>query len=80
AIVVVALLLFFWLAVDTAVSKSMTNDEPTHLLRGYALWTTGELQYQGAHTPFSHWVIGSLPATDPSLPDLTTLPTWGGDR
>lgn len=79
-IVVAALLLFFGLAVNTAVSKSMTNDEPTHLLRGYALWTTGELQYQGAHTPFSHWLIGSLLPTEPTLPDLTTLPGWGGDR
>lgn len=79
-IVIAALLLFFWLAVNTAVSKSITNDEPTHLLRGYALGTTGDLQYQGAHTPLSHWLIGSLLTIEPTLPDLQTLPEWGGDR
>ncbi len=79
-IVIPALLLFFWLATDTAVSKSITNDEPTHLLRGYGLWTTGDLQYQGAHTPLSHWLVGSLLTTEPTLPDLKRLPEWGGDR
>ena len=79
-IVLPALLIYFWLGVNTAVSKSITNDEPTHLLRGYSLWTTGDLQYQGAHTPFSHWIIGSLLPTESTLPDLQNLPEWGGDR
>lgn len=78
--IIPALLLFFGLAVDTAVSKSLTNDEPTHLLRGVALWTTGDLQYQGAHTPLSHWLIGSLLTGESTLPDLTALPAWNGDR
>ncbi len=70
------LLLFFALGLQTAVSKSATMDEPIHLLRGGALWQTGDTRLQYEHTPLSHWAIGSLFQTEPTLPRISTLPSW----
>ena len=73
---VVALLIFFALSLHTARSKSITNDEPVHILRGYTLWQTGNLRFQFQHTPLSHRLIGLLLGTEPTLPDITRLPEW----
>ncbi|MBE2220308.1 MAG: glycosyltransferase family 39 protein, partial [Anaerolineae bacterium] len=73
---VVFLLIFFTLALETAVSKSMTMDEPVHILRGAALWQTGDTRLQYEHTPLSHWTIGSLLPLVKNLPKVDQLPDW----
>ncbi len=73
---VVFLLLFFALALETAVSKSFTMDEPVHIIRGAALWQTGDTRLQYEHTPLAQWAIGSLLPLAPNLPPIETLPDW----
>lgn len=70
---VVSLLLFFALAVDTALVKSPTNDEPVHLMRGAALSQSGDLSLQYEHTPLSHRLIGLLLPSEPTLPRVDAL-------
>lgn len=80
SISLLALLLFFGLALGTAVAKSQTVDEYVHIVRGYTLYTTDDLKIQ-TQPPLSHWLIGSLLWTEPNLPDVTTLDSWAsGDR
>ncbi len=69
-------LIFFALALHTAVAMSPTNDEPVHILRGYALVSRGDLRFQGGHPPFAHRLIGLLLPTETSLPPLDSLPSW----
>ena len=76
---VVGLLIFFALAVATAVASSPTVDESVHIFRGQALWQTGELRFQAKHMPLTHWLNGALLFTEPTLPDVTTLPSWAGN-
>ena len=73
---VVFLLIFFALALETAVSKSLTMDEPVHILRGGALWQTGDTRLQYEHTPLSHWAIGSLLPLVKNLPQIEQRPDW----
>ncbi|MGB3714324.1 MAG: hypothetical protein WA996_07840 [Candidatus Promineifilaceae bacterium] len=73
---ILGLLVFFALALQTATAKSPTSDEGMHLLRGRVLWETGELALQGEHTPLSHWLIGIFLATESSVPDVVSLPSW----
>lgn len=73
---VVFLLLFFTLALQTAVSKSLTMDEPVHIVRGAALWQTGDTRLQYEHTPLAHWAIGSLFPLAENLPQIDQLPDW----
>jgi hypothetical protein len=73
---VVFLLIFFTLALETAVSKSFTMDEPVHIIRGAALWQTGDTRLQYEHTPLAHWAIGSLLPLVKNLPQTETLPDW----
>lgn len=73
---VIGLLVFFALAVATAVATSPTVDESVHIFRGQALWQTGELRFQAKHMPLTHWLNGALLFTEPTLPDVTTLPSW----
>jgi hypothetical protein len=68
-------LVFFFLALDTAVSKTPTADEPVHVLRGLTLWQTRDLALQ-TQPPLSHWLIGSLASTEPALPDIRQLASW----
>ncbi len=70
------ILIFFGLGLHTAVSKSATIDEPVHLLRGGALWQTGDARLQYEHAPLAHWLIGSLLTLEPTLPRIATLPSW----
>ncbi len=74
--VVVCFLLFFWLGVDTAVSKSPTVDEYMHVMRGRVVWQTGKLPFQDGHAPLSHWIIGLLMTTDDTFTAVTELPSW----
>ncbi|MEJ2748544.1 MAG: hypothetical protein P8183_11650, partial [Anaerolineae bacterium] len=73
---VIALLIFFALAVATAVASSPTVDESVHIFRGRVLWQTGDLRFQAKHTPLTHWLNGSLLFTEPTLPNVTDLPSW----
>lgn len=72
---IVCCLVFFSLALNTAVSKTPTADEPVHVLRGLTLWQTRDLVLQ-TQPPLSHWLIGSLVTTEPDLPDVRQLTTW----
>ncbi len=73
---VVFLWVFFALALNSAVSKSLTMDEPVHILRGGALWQRGDTRLQYEHTPLSHWAIGSLLPLEKNLPQIQQLPDW----
>lgn len=73
---VVFLLIFFTLALQTAVSKFFTMDEPVHIIRGAALWQTGDTRLQYEHTPLAHWAIGALLPLADNLPAIAQLPDW----
>ena len=73
---VVALLVFFALALQAVVTKTPTADEGMHLLRGQVLRQTDELGLQGQHAPLSHWLIGTFFFTEPTAPLVTGLPSW----
>ncbi len=75
-IAIAALLVFFSLALQPAISKSPTADEGVHMLRSQVLRQTDELGLQGQHTPLGHWIIGTFFFTEPSLPDIKDLPSW----
>ncbi|MEZ4515652.1 MAG: glycosyltransferase family 39 protein [Chloroflexota bacterium] len=80
-LVVAALLIFFWLAVSTALDKSPTNDEPIHMTRGAVLHQSRDFSLQVGHMPLSHWLIGALFSTEPDLPRIHDLASWQtGDR
>jgi hypothetical protein len=70
------LLVFFALGMGTAVAKSLTMDEPVHILRGGALWQTGDTRLQYEHTPLAHWNIGALLPLAENLPQIERLPAW----
>ncbi|MCP4426578.1 MAG: glycosyltransferase family 39 protein [Chloroflexi bacterium] len=72
----IGLLIFFALALHTAVHTSPTVDESVHILRGQVLWQTGQLRFQAKHAPLTHWLNGSLLFAEPSLPNVTELPSW----
>ncbi len=73
---VVFLWVFWALALNSAISKSLTMDEPVHILRGGALWQTGDTRLQYEHTPLSHWAVGSLLPLAEKLPRIEQLPDW----
>jgi len=70
------LLIFFALGLRTAVALSPTMDEPVHLLRGGALWQTGDTRLQYEHAPLAHWTIGALLQLAGDLPAIAHLPDW----
>jgi len=76
AVAVFGLLVFFGLGLQTAVFTTPTVDESVHILRGQSLWQTGDLRFQSKHTPLPHWLNGTLLLIEPTLPDVTTLPSW----
>ncbi|HEX6387180.1 MAG TPA: hypothetical protein VF177_21140 [Anaerolineae bacterium] len=77
----VCLLIFFALALPVAVIKAPTVDEPVHVLRGRVLWQTGNMRFQFEHGTLAHWLIGLFFFTEPTLADVTRLPSWStGDR
>jgi hypothetical protein len=79
-VTLICLLAFWGMALDTAVQKTLTADEPVHLTRGIALWQGLDFRLQQEHTPLSHWFIGLLTRTE-TLPDLTSLAGWNeGER
>jgi len=76
ALSVAGLLIFFSLALQTAIAKTPTADEGMHLLRAQVLRQTDELSLQGQHTPLSHWLIGTFFFTEPTVADVEALPSW----
>ncbi|HMT20299.1 MAG TPA: glycosyltransferase family 39 protein [Promineifilum sp.] len=71
-----ALLLFFALALNAAGRKAVTTDEPLHLTHSIAMHQTGIMSIPEMHTPLTYRLIGGLLATEPPLPDITTLDSW----
>ncbi len=76
AVTVAGSLIFFALALQTAIAKTPTADEGMHLLRAQVLRQTDELSLQGQHTPLSHWLIGTFFFTEPTVADVEALPSW----
>ena len=60
--VVVLLLAYYLLAVAGSVRKSLTCDEPPHLLAGYSFWTLNDYRFNPEN--------GNLPARWAALPLL----------
>jgi len=73
SIPIAGLLIFFLLAIQTAVAQAPTADEGMHLLRGQVLRQTGRLVLQGEHLPLSHRLIGTFLTIEPTLPDVKQL-------
>lgn len=76
---IAGLLIFFGLGLSTIMAKAPTVDEYVHILRGRVLWQTADFRFQQGHAPLAHWLIGALLGTDPTLPHVTELPSWGSD-
>ena len=78
---VAGLLLFWGLALHTAVQKSPTNDEPVHFTRGVVLGQNGDLRLQFEHAPLSHRLIGLFLQSEAEMPRVVDLTSWThGDR
>ena len=73
---VVALLLFFALALDTAGSKAVTTDEPLHLVHTIVMEQTGVMALPEMHVPLTYRLAGGLLRTEGALPDVTRSPSW----
>lgn len=69
------LMIFFWLAVSSALQKSPTFDEGFYISRGWAFWKTGQLFILG-HPPLNDVFAGVGLLLEPNLPDPTTLDGW----
>lgn len=70
-LLVAAILLFFWLALNSMVGDSPTMDEQNHLARGMAYLRTGDPRLSVEHPPLVN-SLSALPLL--LLPDVT-LPT-----
>ena len=73
---VVALLLFFALALDTAGSKAVTTDEPLHLVHTIVMEQTGVMALPEMHVPLTYRLAGGLLRTEGARPDVTRSPSW----
>lgn len=73
---VAALLIFFFLALDTAGRKAITTDEPLHLTHSITMAQTGAMRIPEMHAPLTYRLVGSLLLVDEPLPDVTTLASW----
>ena len=71
-LVVLAVLLFWWLVLDSMVGDSPTMDEQNHLARGLALWQTGDPRLSLEHPPLVN-LLSTLPVVA-LLPEMR-LPT-----
>ncbi len=70
------LVLLFFQVLNGAHDASLTADEPVHILRGYALWRSGDFRLQYGHPPLTHWISGAALELEPDLPPPQTLPGW----
>lgn len=69
-------MLLFFQVLNGAHDASLTADEPVHILRGYALWRSGDFRLQYGHPPLIHWISGAALELEPDLPPPQTLPGW----
>jgi len=72
----VLLVVLFFQVLNGAHDASLTADEPVHILRGYALWRSGDFRLQYGHPPLIHWISGAALELEPDLPPPQTLPGW----
>ncbi|MCI0576133.1 MAG: phospholipid carrier-dependent glycosyltransferase [Chloroflexi bacterium] len=75
-LVVPAVLLFFFLVLDSLVGDSPTMDEQNHLARGLAWWRTGDPRLSLEHPPLVN-ALSALPVL--ALPGIrlpTDHPSW----
>lgn len=80
-LIVVALLTFsFGLMVSSAVRKSSTVDEQTHLFRGTAFLLEGATQFRDVHPPMGFVPNALLLLTEPDLRLPVDLPAWEEGR
>ncbi len=70
------LLLFFFQVLNGAHDASLTADEPVHILRGYALWRSGDFRLQYGHPPLIHLISGAALELEPDLPPPQALSGW----
>lgn len=73
---VVALLLFFFLAVQSLVGDSPTMDEQNHVARGLAFLRTGDPRLSLEHPPLINSLSALLLLTMPELRLPTDHPSW----
>ncbi len=74
--IIVATLLFFWLALDSMIGDSPTMDEQNHLARGLAFLHTGDPRLSLEHPPLVN-TLSALPLL--TIPDIrlpTDHPSW----
>ena len=74
--VVGALLLFFFLALDSAVGDSPTMDEQNHIARGLAFLRTGDPRLSLEHPPLINGLSALPLLTMPELRLPTDHPSW----
>lgn len=75
-LLVPAIILFFWLALDSMVGDSPTMDEQNHLARGLAFLRTGDPRLSVEHPPLVN-SISALPLlTQPEIRLPTDHPSW----
>jgi hypothetical protein len=71
-----ALLLFFFLAVDSMAGDSPTMDEQNHIARGLAFLRTGDPRLSLEHPPLVNGLSGVMLLTMPELRLPTDHPSW----
>ncbi|MFW6068880.1 MAG: ArnT family glycosyltransferase, partial [Chloroflexota bacterium] len=75
-LLVPAIILFFWLALNSMVGDSPTMDEQNHLARGLAFLRTGDPRLSVEHPPLVN-SISTLPLlTQPEIRLPTDHPSW----
>ena len=74
--VVAAVLLFFFLALDSAVGDSPTMDEQNHIARGLAFLRTGDPRLSLEHPPLINGLSALPLLTMPELRLPTDHPSW----
>ncbi len=69
------LVVFFGLALGSALQKSPTFDEGFYIARGWSFWRTGRLFILG-HPPFNDVLAGAGLLLEPNLPSPPSLDGW----
>lgn len=75
-VAVAAILLFFFLAVDSVIDDSPTMDEQNHIARGIAFLRTGDPRLSVEHPPLVNSLSGTLLLTIPDLTLPLDHPSW----
>ncbi len=75
-LVIPAIWLFFFLALNSAIGDSPTMDEQNHIARGIAFLRTGDPRLSVEHPPLVNSISASLLLTLPDLRLPTDHPSW----